>query len=421
MTGDRGAMTSNSNKGYRLLYWTFVLTLFLPLPPLFFSVMGELVGFTICVIACVILLVQKQLYVNKKFAFVIVSFLSLLIIDVIRDADRLIISDFFEFARPLFLFFPFCLAYSSINARNIDAVINTLMLVLSIVAIWGIVEVFLPQNSSLHSLYKLDGSVYRNKAIASFIAPYSFATAMGIGFVYQYCLAREKLFTNLKYNLFFMIFFLAIILSQSKSAIGGTVVAIVVAECSFRGRVITLPLISVFATFILYTIISAGNFPYVTQFVQAVMNGYETDGINGVLNSSPSISNRVMQFHEAIYYQDALPLIGRGIGKGYLYPESMFSLMLYRYGLVGIAIFLGSIFVLLKNISSLDLQQLSTTERALLRSGSAIAVFFLMVSISSNVIDQFRVSLVYLVFVAISVQSIKIAKNNALNDNKITT
>ena len=73
-----------------------------------------------------------------------------------------------------------------------------------------------------------------------------------------------------------------------------------------------------------------------------------------IIYSTPSISNRYEQLLEVINVQDDIPLIGAGIFKGYIYPESFYSLYLLRYGSLGL--FLYFIFLatlIFKSVKSL--------------------------------------------------------------------
>ena len=104
---------------------------------------------------------------------------------------------FLELLRPLFWFVIFSLFYSVFGRNKSDQSLRLIMNFILFVAVWGIAEALLPLPSSYYYIYRLPGSVYAGKAIASFIAPYAYAAVIGIGAIFFF--TKSKTQNNFKY------------------------------------------------------------------------------------------------------------------------------------------------------------------------------------------------------------------------------
>ena len=94
-------------------------------------------------------------------------------------------------------------------------------------------------------------------------------------------------------------------------------------------------------------------------------------------------------------YLDTFFLFGRGIGKDYLYLESSFALILFRYGLSGIFIIFVIFISTVQRTKAYSINCIHRNFLALKHSILYIFIFLAIVSASANVIDQFKVAFVY--------------------------
>lgn len=378
----------------------FLISVFIPFPPFIFGVYGEVSSLLVVFFIFVALSGLGDGKIDKSAFLVFVTLFLLLLISLVRDSER-VFKDFVELSRPLMWFLTYSVFYSLCWVTDVDKLISRILFFLYLVAAWGIIEVFIPDGVFFHNLYKLEGSVYRNKAIASFIAPYSFAAVMGLGFAISYARLRSGSLSLIKGYFIVGLFLTSILLAQSKSGILGVFIILLAYELRYPRYSSFLLMIIVFLS--LYYFIMVSNItPYVQSFISIVWNTYLDSGTRGLVGSSPSIGNRVEQLEAVISKIDTLPLIGAGIGKGYLYLESLYALWLFRYGLLGYLVLavvcINGIIVCRKLRKNFEVNSI---EGALLTAFPFITLYFFVVSISSNVIDQFRVALFYIAFLAI--------------------
>ncbi len=377
-----------------------LISVFMPFPPFIFGTYGEVSCLLAIVSMLFVLMFSGAGKVDRPAFLICVSLFSLLLIAILRDNER-VFSDFLELSRPFMWFVTYSLFFSVCLISDVEKLISRILSTLYFVAVWGIVEVFIPDHSLFHDLYKLDASVYRNKAIASFIAPYSFAAVMGIGFAISYARLRSGCLPPVKGYLILGLFFTAIILAQSKSGILGMVIITLAFEVRYP-RIVSAVFMILICTILFYIIVSFKLLPYVSQFISVVWEAYLDRGVAGLAGSTPSIGNRMDQLEAVNMKIDELPIIGAGVGKGYLYLESLYALWLFRYGILGFVI-LASVCLRGMYISGRLRSEFEvcSLRKALLTAFPFITLYFFVVSISSNVIDQFRVALFYIAIIAI--------------------
>ena len=314
-----------------------MLVLFLvfifPIPPQLFGFLGEGFAFLSCfyVLGMFLIFTKAKIYLPSLY---ICGLLFLLLVgSLLRDSGNSIPKDFLELLRPLFWFVIFSLFYGVFGRNKSDQSLRLMMNFILIVAVWGITEALLPLPSSYSYIYRLPGSVYEGKALASFIAPYAYAAVIGIGAIFFF--AKSKTQNKFRYLIFSIICVIAIALSQSKSGIFGIIFVITLMQMSYNKYSAIFLLVPLFFMAGSYVYLS-GGLNYVTHFVVNVFAAYSAGGISSLPESSPSIGNRVQQFQEVISYLDPIFLFGRGIGKDYLYLESSLALILFRYGILGL-------------------------------------------------------------------------------------
>ena len=382
-----------SSINFKLLLFYFVLlfTYYFPFLPNITQHFGE----SVCFVVSSLLLLIINIYSNKysiKSLFVCFLLLFLLFLSLLIDYNRINYRDYFELLRPFYWLISFNIFYNITTFENSNKIIKILFTLLFTLAVWGIIESLINLPPFIHSLHKFNAPVYYNKAITSLIAPYSYGSIMGVGLIYTYIRYRHS---NNRYCLYFAAtFLLAILFSQSKSAILASITVLFIINLKKFSFFSFICFISTLAVLV-YSIIYTELFSYVSNFVFVVYNSYSSEGIQASLNSSDSISNRIDQvqimFNELTY----IPFFGSGIGKNYLYVESFF-IVLYRYGIFGILI-IASVLLHASMISKYIKNTCKGTSiYYLCLSLPYFFIFLLITSFSANIIDQYRVCFIYI-------------------------
>ena len=388
------SFSSRSSLGLRAwLVLVLFLVIIFPIPPQLFGFLGEGFAFRSCfyVLGMFLIFTKAKIYLPSLY---ICGLLFLLLVgSLLRDSGNSIPKDFLELLRPLFWFVIFSLFYGVFGRNKSDQSLRLMMNFILIVAVWGITEALLPLPSSYSYIYRLPGSVYEGKALASFIAPYAYAAVIGIGAIFFF--AKSKTQNNFKYSSFSIICVIAIFFSQSKSAIFGILFVIAIMQMSYNktsGILLVLPFIASASALAFFS----GSFNYVTEFVVSVYNAYSAGGISSLTVASPSIGNRVQQFQEMFLLLDPIFLFGRGIGKDYLYLESSPALILFRYGVFGFMAILLVFFATLYQKKRMRTRLQNPDWRSLSDSIFYLFLYLGIVSLSSNIIDQFKVAFFYI-------------------------
>ncbi|GAB1620097.1 hypothetical protein AAOGI_01470 [Agarivorans albus] len=124
------------------------------------------------------------------------------------------------------------------------------------------------------------------------------------------------------------------------------------------------------------------------------------------IESNPSTGNRYEQLLFAWHSQDAIPIVGVGIGKSLFMPESFYALYLYRVGVLGIIIHF-SILTMAIVVSYTNAKQLYHIDRGDLAS-LFVGLHFYLLSLpfsyfSAAVNDQTRTGFVLYAMLAINI------------------
>jgi hypothetical protein len=85
------------------------------------------------------------------------------------------------------------------------------------------------------------------------------------------------------------------------------------------------------------------NLRYLYSGLKIVFDQFENFSIERFVASNRSTAIRYEQILYAVEHQDVLPIIGVGIGKSVLYPETFYAMYYYRTGLLGIFMHFGII------------------------------------------------------------------------------
>jgi hypothetical protein len=172
-------------------------------------------------------------------------------------------------------------------------------------------------------------------------------------------------------------------------------------------RIASILILSIILFFNFLASFAKSHLPYLYEGLNAVIKNFSSFSFNIFMNSSGSMSLRYKQILFAIEHQDKIPLIGVGIGKAILVPESFYALYFYRTGIIGIvmhfAIILYSIYWAL--YFSKTYTRLNAENNFMVTTiFYAIAIYFISFFIdylSSAVNDQTRTGFVFYSLIAI--------------------
>lgn len=312
------------------------------------------------------------------------------------DADRSVTRDLLEI--PKYLVIPAAFIFgSTIQSRiGFEGLYRVVSAFTLLVLAFGGLEIVNPEwFSAIKELYVRDAAVLQGKPITFYWTTY-FAAAM---YILLASLHIGAIFVHwqrwLSHALFWGLVVLAVF-TQSRSGIFGVVVVLLVyGLIMFRQRPVLFLTVLAFAVFgtIVATIVGwtdglVGRFAYLYQGLSRYLFDFASyyDGEN-------SLGYRVEQILWA-FTENQFVLIGAGIGKGYNeYLESWVSLFYYRYGLIGMFLYITLWFAPLM-IACYAMYRKSKIQPTHL----AVAVFSLslpFLSFSSVMTDQIQVAAIY--------------------------
>lgn len=375
--------------------------------------MGLFLVGVVCIILYKPLLPKGVLYIS----FLLYAYFQIIItIDLLRSTDIIITSDFFEIAKPLYLYVFFIMPFCFMRTlHDVELVTKYLMIFCIILALFGIMEAWTKIGYDISTLlYKPIRDVLKNKAVASFIITYTFASFLVIPFFYY--LTRffsKKRFFN-KDLIFLFLVLVCIFSTQSKTVFISILITLflylflcLLYSFSLNKKKIILTILVLIVSLsvslgVLASVFSE-HFSYIYNGLDVVLTTLIDKGFINALNSTPSISLRVEQFEFALDAQDSIPLIGVAIGKGVLMPESFYALYLYRTGIIGIILHLSIVLYLF--VSSYKCARFFANKNNIHMYSWFMALHFYALSLpfsyfSSAVNDQTRTGFVFYFLIA---------------------
>lgn len=272
-----------------------------------------------------------------------------ILISLFRSSSIFITSDAVEIFKPLYLYafflLPFCFFKTYLDLKIIS---KFLILFCLILAVFGILEAWTSFGYSISTfLYKPERLVLKDKAVASFIITYTFASFMVLPFFYflTRALSQRKIF-NIDFIYSFLCIF-CIFSTQSKTVFIGIILIFFLYFLLYMSYGFTYNKKRVFSFFILFLLLISfsigvlvsffeNKFRYIYNGLDIVITSLMDNGLMSAVYSTPSIFLRFEQFQFAMEEQDIIPLIGVAIGKSVLMPESIYALYMYRVGLIGL-------------------------------------------------------------------------------------
>lgn len=322
----------------------------------------------------------------------------LTVVALIIDFDRSIARDYVELAKYGLIALAFVAGAIMAKVEDIDRKLATACLVGALCfAALGLVESAQSgTGGTIKSLYGRDLSVLEGKPILSFWTTY-FAASM-YAFLASVLIARVATSrTSWLPHLAIGLLLLMILLTQSRTgflALGVLAAAYFVALCVRRSYTLLATLVLAAITggtlaALLWRDQLTARFDYLWYGVQNYLLGFmqNMDGEN-------SLGYRVDQIQWAFENNENM-LIGAGVGKYYQpYLESFISLFYYRYGLVGIFLYLAIWGWPLAHLLSLLIRRKKLDSTAVVAVGIFSATLPAL-SVSSVITDQIHFLFVY--------------------------
>jgi hypothetical protein len=351
----------------RISFYICFLALVLFFPGLisFFGLAVEQ-GLTILIfgvsILCLLLFKTKLSFRVFYVSFCFYAYFQIsVIISLLRSTDIFISSDLVEIFKPLYLYVFFILPYCIL--REVDdlyRVSYSLMFFCIILSLFGIFESWTSIGYNISTfLYKPARAVLKDKAVASFIITYTFASFMILPFFYFITkfLSEKKVF-NINIMISFIMVF-CIFSTQSKTVFIGLFFTLALFFLCYLiyGFTINKKRVLVFIfCFIISLLLGIGvlmelfedKLGYIYSGLEIVLSSFLSGGVATAIYSTPSVFLRFEQLEFALNQQDTIPLIGVAIGKSVLMPESIYALYIYRFGLIGLILHFIMLWVLIK-------------------------------------------------------------------------
>ncbi|OOE39324.1 hypothetical protein BZG00_10570 [Salinivibrio kushneri] len=291
-----------------------------------------------------------------KLAFsYFIFFIGLTFLSLIVDSGRIVMRDFIELIKPVLGLLAFTSGYVWFDSLRDFKIylVKPFIILLLIVASIGVLEATAGLDVITHVLYTAPRPVLEGKALSPFGITYFFATFMLLGCLLFLFLALS---VSKWYSLAFFTTILALLLSQSRTLILSLAVAVFFVSFvyifyvgfPYRRRVFFSGL-----TIILSSMIVVLMFPSLIEdqlsYAYIGIKHLLSNGID--LGSEQGSANiRVSQFIWVVNNSSTANIIGSGIGKGYVpLLESFYALYVYRYGAIGVMlyVFLGIFFLIM--------------------------------------------------------------------------
>jgi hypothetical protein len=409
-----------------LIIVTFIVFFFPQFQSQFGLFFEQALTILVCMLSIVILIINNKSIINVSAVNISVIYCFLLAISIMRSLDIFIASDLFELAKPLYFCSFFLLGYNvKWNNRKLKVYFSALMTLLLLAAIIGIGEsISSTINEITKKIYKGDRQVLSHKAIFSFISPYTFGTVLLLPVFYYFTRITRTRNKNIIIDIaFFSLFFSCFILTQSRtifiSFIGTVFIMFIVALYNkwypFRKNFIIIISLTILTTIILMQIliqVIEKRLSYLYIGLNVLFNSLKYIkelNIEQIILSNKTIAIRYEQFLFAVEQQGKIPLIGIGIGKAVLMPETFYTMYYYRVGIIGICIHFGFIIYSIywslyfaKKYSQLKIYNKNIT--AIYEIFLSIAIYFMSFFISyfsSAVNDQTRSGFIFYILFSI--------------------
>ncbi|MGP1390439.1 MAG: hypothetical protein ACTS2B_12175 [Vibrio diabolicus] len=326
--------------------------------PLFIDYVALSLEYILAIGMTIVFLIELLLKMKVVKPALLVSFvfLSLTMLSLSRSFELTGYRDIVELIKPILFFLVFMFGVGITNyEQDVEKFASSIMILLLSMVIFGVLEAKIPIFNSLSSLvYKGSRDPVQFKGVLSFISPYTFASLL-IMPIFIFLSALIFLKRKLVYFFLFLISILCLVLTQSKTVFLSLVFTMAIFPLSLLFRSWLPKRLELFSYFLLSIILLSISIPFILSYAEenlrylyygfeVVVEQIKTLNLDSIIYSTPSISNRYEQFLEVLQFQDTVPIIGKGIVKDIIYPESFYALYLLRYGILGMVINLVLVF-----------------------------------------------------------------------------
>lgn len=373
---------------------------------------GEmLLTFTILNLIFIGLFILRTKVYRKSFDIsltLFALFVWLILLSLFRDRYFSGYRDFLEFYRPVYALGIFLLTFSiPWNTETLKRhVIKPFKCIFIFMILYSLFEALSgPIGVSISTfLYKDSRSVLLNKATGSFGVTYYFGAFMIFPLSYyffQTILIKQRRLVSLLLCLGCLA---VILLSQSRTiflSITCILLYIFFVYGFYYGLKRKVAFYSAFAAF---GTVLAFSWPYILDYAKTNF-GYLYSGLSFLISkgiSATGTGSANIRFQQLLWawdHQDTIPLFGVGIGKGSdVLLESFYALYLYRYGLIGIFLYvlIALAFLILSYRAYKLFYKIQRMDIACFFMAYHIFIVSLPVSsLSSVVTDQPRIALLY--------------------------
>jgi hypothetical protein len=218
--------------------------------------------------------------------------------------------------------------------------IKTILIVFFLLSIYCILEFIFPEliRPWSYLLYKKESMpILRGMAIGSFEITYNFAFVLLLPLIYSIIYLLIEF--NIKYFILFISFLFTFLLTQSRSMYITFMAALSVVF--FLPLLYSKTRIAIRMIFIeiIFSVIIVSIYDKYYDTLKTTL-GYAIGGLESLaVGENQSVNGRSEQIQWAIENNKFI-LIGAGIGKNIRMLESFYSLYYYRYGLIGVLLYL---------------------------------------------------------------------------------
>lgn len=411
-------------QNFDFILYLLIFALFFPTFHSIFDSKGAILlnGLLIFFLVSFIVIQGKIKYELSRCAqivvFILFSYAVLILLSTVMGSFfsgvNIIFRDFFEIHRPVLYACVFLVSYDALQdisqLNKLDKFLWGVLICLIVFAIFG----FFKLDTTVLGLYTKSANLESKRIAAPFVNPYDFAF---ISTFYAFYFLMKGLYVKRRYLLFFIIPFLLILASQSRSVFAGFAVGLIIVAPLFSFFVNlrllrnfklhkSLPwltfcsLLSIILIYLLYMLIR-DNFSYLVLAYERFLAGEEIR----------SGSIRKEQFMLAVKYAVNNPMIllfGNGPAKDVMeFVESVYTYYFFRYGVVGfITVFLLPLFLVIRACYKIICKVSVSSEY--FPFFSALFIWFITIpfsSIGNNFTEQIRLSFFYYMMVGLSLKS----------------
>lgn len=342
----------------------------------------------------------KLNFLSKIFLILLLLlFFQILLSSILYDSVAF--SDVFELIRPVFYFSSFILGYMvlSKNLASLEELIEIVVRFTLLSIIFGFLCLLFKSGfgGSIISLYVKDSLINSSRFVGTFMNPYDFAILFSMAFSYYFIayIKDGKISSVLSISALMV----ALALSQSKNVFATFIYSFFIVSLLYnffvdddyvKKRVVSNARILL----VFFLILSFSVFVYLNFKMEL---SYLVNGIRKIMegSSDKSTSIRVQQFAfliDILVNQPTNLILGHGARKNTgLMFESLYSLYIFRYGILGIVLILFYSLVPSYFLAfELKKNQIKPT------SALVLLVFFssvLIAGVGNNIVDQARISL----------------------------